>query len=235
MALTRQILSTDVGHDGMKTSWLLGLGIASILAGGADFFVRSLGMFWPWWPTQLRHIFWFRASYPLSRVFLTAAVVTGLLSVILAAVVMRQQGGTSTCRSRSFYGGIFGGVGLLLAVVVCITLPWRPAPSVGALSICQNNLRSIDSAKGQVALSLGLTNGDPIAEDDLLPYLKSGKMPSCPHRGIYTTGTVGTKPRCNEHGQLSRPFRTYEDVIAQQTAGSDSTNRADAVRGSHQQ
>ncbi len=63
---------------------------------------------------------------------------------------------------------------------------------------CINNLCVIDAAANQFALAHHLTHGQAIRfPDDLIPYLKGGKIPVCPNGGVYNLGKVGNTPTCS--------------------------------------
>jgi hypothetical protein len=65
-------------------------------------------------------------------------------------------------------------------------------------------MRLIELAKEQTALEKNLSGTAAIPEDDLCLYLKDGKVPTCPKKGIYTVGPIGTEPSCSVHGTLSQ-------------------------------
>ena len=70
---------------------------------------------------------------------------------------------------------------------------------------CINNLRQIDAAKNEWALEKGKTNGSPVTEADLKPYIKldaQGNLPKCPAGGKYTIGRVGESPTCSVPGHV---------------------------------
>lgn len=70
---------------------------------------------------------------------------------------------------------------------------------------CINNLRQLDAAKNQFALEKGKTNGAPVTEADLKPYVKldaNGNLPKCPAGGKYTIGKVGESPTCSVAGHF---------------------------------
>jgi outer membrane lipoprotein-sorting protein len=70
---------------------------------------------------------------------------------------------------------------------------------------CINNLRQIDAAKNQFALENKKTNGDPVTEADIKPYIKldaDGNLPKCPAGGKYTLGKVGETPTCSIEGHV---------------------------------
>jgi hypothetical protein len=100
---------------------------------------------------------------------------------------------------------VIGGVVLAMAVTFSIKKP-RATSSANA---CVNNLRQIDAAASQFALENHLTNGAPIHfPDDLTPYIKlnsAGKIPECPHGGIYTLTKVGDTPICSLGSTITPP------------------------------
>jgi len=78
--------------------------------------------------------------------------------------------------------------------------PIAAARATSQRNVCINNLRQIDAAKNQFALEKGKTNGDPVTEADITPYLRGGVLPKCPSGGTYTIGKVGENPTCSIPG-----------------------------------
>ena len=73
----------------------------------------------------------------------------------------------------------------------------HPAPPVAT---CINNLRMIDSAKEQWALTVGATNGMSVVTNDVNRYLKGSVTPLCPMGGIYSYENIDTNPVCSYLG-----------------------------------
>jgi prepilin-type N-terminal cleavage/methylation domain-containing protein len=65
---------------------------------------------------------------------------------------------------------------------------------------CISNLRSIDGAKEQWALTTNAAPGATVTGGmpTLAPYLKS--TPQCPSGGAYSIGVMGTSPGCGTAG-----------------------------------
>ena len=79
------------------------------------------------------------------------------------------------------------------------------ARTVAQQSMCINNLRIIEGAKGQWALEHQKKNTDTPTAQDLTPYMgaaAAGVLPVCPNDPARTFGTsysinaVGTPPAC---------------------------------------
>ncbi|MEI6212158.1 MAG: hypothetical protein WCR06_11105 [bacterium] len=67
-------------------------------------------------------------------------------------------------------------------------------------SSCVNNLRMIDRAKQQWALSNNKADADIPAATTILPFIKGGRMPVCPQGGVYSIKAVGESPACSIPG-----------------------------------
>jgi len=93
------------------------------------------------------------------------------------------------------------GVGGLLAA---IAIPnFVRARTTSQANACINNLRLIDSAKGQWALENHKQNTDVPTVRDLTPYIgrgPNGQFPVCPQGGTYTIGAINEQPRCSVPG-----------------------------------
>jgi hypothetical protein len=85
-------------------------------------------------------------------------------------------------------------VGFLAAIII----PNRPGPRTSPANACINNLRQIDAAINEWALENKKTNGTPVTENDIKPYIKlnsAKNIPGCPAGGKYTLGKVGDIPQ----------------------------------------
>jgi competence protein ComGC len=93
-------------------------------------------------------------------------------------------------------------VGLLSAIAIPNFVKAR---ATAQDNVCINNLRMIDSAKGQWAIENHKKNTDTPAWDDLKPYLSVGPnatLPVCPQGGAYIIGAIADKPRCTIPGHV---------------------------------
>ena len=75
-------------------------------------------------------------------------------------------------------------------------------PEQAALNACVNNLRQIDGAKHQWALEHQRPAYSAVAPGDVLPYLRTNTLPTCPSGGIYTLNNVGVAPTCTIAGHV---------------------------------
>ncbi len=80
-------------------------------------------------------------------------------------------------------------IGLLAGVAIPGFLRARESSQ---LSMIANNLRLLETAKDQYALDWKLATSAPIAETDLLPYLKAGQPVPRVAQETYTFVDVGT-------------------------------------------
>ena len=64
---------------------------------------------------------------------------------------------------------------------------------------CVANLCAIDSAKRQYSETVGLTNGTPVAAEQLLDYLPDGmRSLRCPGGGTYEINPAGVSAACSK-------------------------------------
>jgi prepilin-type N-terminal cleavage/methylation domain-containing protein len=87
-------------------------------------------------------------------------------------------------------------IGLLAAIAIPNFMKARVTSQANA---CINNLRQIESGVNQWAMETGQTSGTPIPNvSTVSAYIKlnsSGKIPTCPANGVYTTSSVGLVPQ----------------------------------------
>ena len=70
---------------------------------------------------------------------------------------------------------------------------------------CNDNLRQIDLAKQEWALDKNKSQSAIPLENELLPYLKNGVLPTCPGGGIYLLNSVSEFPVCSLPGHGLTP------------------------------
>lgn len=93
----------------------------------------------------------------------------------------------------------------VIGILAAIAIPsFVKSKNHAQRSACFANMKMIDSAKEQWALSQGSTNDHP-DESALAPYLPNAGTPLCPNGGTYTYNTVGQEAECSEHGTISDP------------------------------
>jgi hypothetical protein len=89
---------------------------------------------------------------------------------------------------------------LASAVLVPAFIRARTTPCMNA---CFNNLLQLDGAKQQWALESRHAKGDPVAWEDVNPYLRRPLV--CPRGGAYILGRIGELPRCSIGADHSLP------------------------------
>jgi hypothetical protein len=119
---------------------------------------------------------------------------------------IKRSAGALTGQGMSIAGLVTGYLGIAWAIIfipmmMAIAIPnFVKARATSQANACINNLRQIDGAKNEWALENNKTNGTPVTEADIKPYLKldaSGNFPRCPAGGTYTIGPVGEPPTCS--------------------------------------
>ena len=97
---------------------------------------------------------------------------------------------------------LIGIIGLLAAIAIPSFVKAR---STSQLHACINNMRIIDAAKEQWALSTRAEDGATIELSPVNAYIKGATTPWCPAQGDYTYHVMGRDPECSIHGELSSP------------------------------
>ncbi len=74
---------------------------------------------------------------------------------------------------------------------------------------CELNRDCVESAKGALARTKGLTNGSPVTLEDIIPFVTNsqyyftapgapaGSLPPCPSGGKYSINPIGSKVVCS--------------------------------------
>ncbi len=85
----------------------------------------------------------------------------------------------------------------VLGMLLAIGIPnYLRARTETQKNLCINNLRVLDAAKEEWALTDRKTQGEPVNEDEVNALLKTG-TPHCPAGGHYAYGAVGSTPKCS--------------------------------------
>jgi len=93
---------------------------------------------------------------------------------------------------------------LMIPLMAAIAIPsFVKARDTSQRNACINNMRQIDSAKEQWALTERKMEGDTVDIDAVNEYIKGGVTPSCPAEGKYEYKQIGIDPECSVHGTLS--------------------------------
>ena len=132
--------------------------------------------------------------------------IPGVICAHLAYSRIKRSGGALGGQGMALAGLItnYVSIGLsvfLLPMLLAIAIPnFVKARNVSMQNACINNLRQIEGAKNAWAFENGKTNGTPVTEADIKPYLKLGAggiFPKCPAGGTYNIGRVGEPPTCS--------------------------------------
>ncbi|OGV68663.1 MAG: hypothetical protein A2283_20670 [Lentisphaerae bacterium RIFOXYA12_FULL_48_11] len=103
--------------------------------------------------------------------------------------------GISSSSGREMIGStMIAPVGLLAAIAIPSFVKARNTAQQNA---CINNLRMLDSAKEQWALSAKKADGVQVEIPAMLQYIKGAKMPICPKGGTYKVNVIGQNPECS--------------------------------------
>jgi hypothetical protein len=138
--------------------------------------------------------------------FTIFAAIPGVICGHKALSKIKHSGGALTGQGMAIAGLVTGYLGIAWAILfiplmLAIAIPnFVKARDISMQNACINNLRQIDGAKNEWALENNKTNGTPVTEADIKPYIKlgaSGNLPKCPAGGTYTIGPVGEPPTCS--------------------------------------
>lgn len=164
-------------------------------------FVSSLS------PPARHHFGW--VGDRVHTVVIVALFVSPPLALVLSAGALSKiRRAESPVRGRGLARWAIVISVLTLACLGWATPTYRNAQHQSETNACvSGNIRHLDSAKEQWAMSARATNGPPDI-DGVLSYIKGG-MPICPGDGEYTMGNIGELPRCSLHGTISN--RYYPD------------------------
>lgn len=88
---------------------------------------------------------------------------------------------------------------MIIGLLAIMAFPnFARARTTATKNMCINNLRLVNAAKEQFALTHS-KDGDYVpSAEELLPYLKDQQMPTCPASGEnYTFNAINTDPSCD--------------------------------------
>jgi Domain of unknown function (DUF4190) len=134
------------------------------------------------------------------------AAIPGVICGHKALSRIKYSGGRISGQGLAIGGLVTGYLGIAWAIIfipmmMAIAIPnFVKARTTSQANACINNLRQIDAAKNEWALENHKTNGTPVTESDIKPYIKldaSGNLPECPAGGTYIIGSVGQPPACS--------------------------------------
>lgn len=141
---------------------------------------------------------------------ITATALTILVEVVAAVAWSSQRtinGAVSSTR-RTILSVVGGNILSNAALFLLLGVMFDRYPPRYVYEIqCQRNLNVLQSAELEYEAATGTTNGSPITQNTLLPYLPGGIWPDCPFHGTYQLGRVGDKPTCT-HDRHDKPVRT---------------------------
>jgi hypothetical protein len=134
------------------------------------------------------------------------AAIPGVICGHKALKKIKYSGGALEGQGLAIGGLVTGYLGIAWAILfipmmMAIAIPnFVKARATAQANACINNLRQIDAAENEWALENNKTNGTPVTEADIKPYIKldaSGNLPKCPAGGTYIIGSVGEFPACS--------------------------------------
>ncbi len=146
--------------------------------------------------------------------FMIIATALSIVTEVAAGVAWRSQrklnGGTSSARRTVL--SVLGG-NVLSNVVLILLLVWMShlyPPRWVYERECMQNIRALQKAELEYQMATNPTNGAPIIQEALLPYLPDNEWPVCPFKGIYHIGAVGQEPTCT-HRPGDKPIRNRRE------------------------
>ena len=95
---------------------------------------------------------------------------------------------------------------VILGILAAIAIPaYVKARETAQMHACVNIMKTLEAAKEQAAQTHQYTEGSPVSEQEVSPYLPDGSFSAlaCPNGGFYTIHAVGHDPECSVHGTLS--------------------------------
>ncbi|MEI7880589.1 MAG: hypothetical protein WCI95_06910 [bacterium] len=106
---------------------------------------------------------------------------------------------------------------------------YAQAHELSMQNMCRNNLRMLDMALEQAALSLNYKEGNTVTESEISPFLKGGFSGLvCPKNGHYTIHPVGKESECSVHGSVST-MKPKNKPVANASVRAAANARSDAM------
>ena len=97
-------------------------------------------------------------------------------------------------------------VAIIIAIITLIATDQRRIRRIqeGHILSCMSNLRQLDSAKEQWAISVNASNETVVVTNEVTGYIKGNTMPWCQavRRQTYALGKMGENPSCSVHGTM---------------------------------
>ena len=91
----------------------------------------------------------------------------------------------------------------LVGLLAVIAIPnFMKARDRSQTNVCISNLRQINDVKQQWALETHKSATAVPVPDDVAPYMRGNKLPSCPASGTYLLLAVNLPPACDKSGHL---------------------------------
>ena len=104
-------------------------------------------------------------------------------------------------------------ISTILSIVLCSCTTRLSPPSDRGITVCINNLRTLNAAKEQFALENDLRSGIGISRENAALYIKGGiDTLKCPAKGEYDLKTIGAYPECSTHGKLSDAIKIRSEL-----------------------
>ena len=89
----------------------------------------------------------------------------------------------------------------IIGMLAAMAIPsFMKARATSQKNGCIENIRQMEGAKEQWAMSAGRSQGDTVVTTDAMTYLKGGVVPKCPGGGTYSLNVIGTDAACTISG-----------------------------------
>ena len=101
---------------------------------------------------------------------------------------------------------------LIISILTGMAIPsFLNSRSRAKSRACTENLRQINQAKEQLAMTNSLAEGTLVTTNQLMPYLHNQQFPTCPSGGIYDLKGVGTSPTCSIGVSVTPPHTLVQN------------------------
>lgn len=101
---------------------------------------------------------------------------------------------------------------LIISILAGMAIPsFLNSRSRAKARACEENLRQINQAKEQLAMTNSLAEGTLVTTNQLMPYLHNQQFPTCPSGGIYDLHGIGASTTCSVGVSVSPPHTLIQN------------------------